>query len=151
MSKRKLVSFDWAMKRLLRSKANFEVLEGFLSELLKEEITILEVLESESNKDYQSDKFNRVDLKVETGTQELIIIEVQYDREFDYLQRMLFGVSKAITEHIVESDAYYEVGELDGIKKVAINLLDILDDEVISEKTGLSLEKIRQLRNKQTL
>ncbi len=33
-SPRKLISFDWAMKRLLRSKANFEILEGFLSELL---------------------------------------------------------------------------------------------------------------------
>ena len=43
---RKLISFDWAIKRILRSKANFEILEGFLSELLKEDITILEVLES---------------------------------------------------------------------------------------------------------
>jgi len=32
--KRKLISFDWAIKRILRSKANFEILEGFLSELL---------------------------------------------------------------------------------------------------------------------
>jgi len=46
---RKLISFDWAIKRILRSKANFEILEGFLSELLKEDITILEVLESESD------------------------------------------------------------------------------------------------------
>ncbi len=36
--KRKLITFDWAMKRLLRSKANFEILEGFLSELLGEDI-----------------------------------------------------------------------------------------------------------------
>ena len=50
VSERKIVSFDWAVKRLLRSKANFEVLEGFLSELLFDDITILEVLESESNK-----------------------------------------------------------------------------------------------------
>ena len=35
MSQRKLISFDWAMKKLLRSKANFDILEGFLSELLK--------------------------------------------------------------------------------------------------------------------
>nr|VFK41744.1 MAG: hypothetical protein BECKSD772F_GA0070984_11031 [Candidatus Kentron sp. SD]VFK47603.1 MAG: hypothetical protein BECKSD772E_GA0070983_10999 [Candidatus Kentron sp. SD]VFK80326.1 MAG: hypothetical protein BECKSD772D_GA0070982_11031 [Candidatus Kentron sp. SD] len=28
MIKRKLISFDWALKRLLRSKANYEVLEG---------------------------------------------------------------------------------------------------------------------------
>ncbi|WP_339136474.1 MAG: PD-(D/E)XK nuclease family transposase [Candidatus Electrothrix sp. GW3-4] len=61
---RKLISFDWAMKKLLRSKANFEILEGFLSELLKEDIHILDVLESESNKEEYHDKFNRVDLKV---------------------------------------------------------------------------------------
>ena len=48
---RKLISFDWAMKRLLRSKANYEVLEGFLSELLKDDLTIVEILESESNQE----------------------------------------------------------------------------------------------------
>ena len=37
--KRKLITFDWTIKRLLRSKANFGILEGFLSELLKEDIT----------------------------------------------------------------------------------------------------------------
>jgi hypothetical protein len=26
---RKLVSFDWAMKKILRQKANFVILEGF--------------------------------------------------------------------------------------------------------------------------
>ncbi|MEA2019774.1 MAG: PD-(D/E)XK nuclease family transposase, partial [Campylobacterota bacterium] len=61
---RKLISFDWAIKRVLRSKANFEILEGFLSELLKENIAILEVLESESNQDLKNDKFNRLDIKV---------------------------------------------------------------------------------------
>ena len=35
MTARSMISFDWAMKRLLRNKANFEVLEGFLSELLR--------------------------------------------------------------------------------------------------------------------
>ena len=52
MNKRRLISFDWALKRLLRSKANYEVLEGFLSELLKEDIRILEILEGESNRDH---------------------------------------------------------------------------------------------------
>ena len=44
MPKRKLISFDWAMKKLLRSKANFKILEGFLSELLKEDVRIQEIL-----------------------------------------------------------------------------------------------------------
>jgi predicted transposase/invertase (TIGR01784 family) len=96
-SPRKLITFDWAMKRLLRSKANFEILEGFLSELLSEEITILEILESESNKETKSDKFNRVDLKVKTGKGEIIIIEIQYERQFDFLERMLYGASRVIT------------------------------------------------------
>jgi hypothetical protein len=41
---RQLISFDWAIKKLLRSKANFGILAGFLSELLFTDITIIEVL-----------------------------------------------------------------------------------------------------------
>ena len=61
---RRLVSFDWAIKKLLRSKVNFGILEGFLSELLNSDIKILQVIESESDKETTNDKFNRVDLKV---------------------------------------------------------------------------------------
>jgi len=118
MSTRKLISFDWAMKRLLRSKANFAILEGFLSELLKEDIRILEILESESNKESKTDKFNRVDLKVINSTGEIIIIEVQYERQFDYLQRMLYGASRVITEHQQESEPYSSL-----IKVISVNIL----------------------------
>ena len=118
MSKRRFISFDWAMKKLLRSKANFEILEGFLSELLKDSIHILEILESESNKEDRRDKFNRVDLKVKNQKSEIIIIEVQYEREFDYLQRILYGTSKVITEHLHESDPYSEI-----VKAISVNIL----------------------------
>ena len=117
-SPRKLISFDWAMKRLLRSKANFEILEGFLSELLGEDIFILEILESESNKESKSDKFNRVDLKVKESKGEIIIIEVQFEREYDYLQRMLYGTSRVITEHQKEGEAYSKL-----IKVISVNIL----------------------------
>jgi predicted transposase/invertase (TIGR01784 family) len=106
---RKLISFDWAIKKILRSKANFEVLEGFLSELLFEEIKIMEILESESNKETKEDKFNRVDIKVKNSNEEIILIEIQYDRELDYLQRMLYATSKTIAEHIQEGKAYSEI------------------------------------------
>lgn len=118
MPTRKLVSFDWALKRLLRSKANFEVLEGFLSELLHDDITILDVLESESNQETVQDKYNRVDLKVRNQHQELIIIEMQYASEIDYLQRILYGTSKVIIEHMQESQPYQTV-----IKVISVNLL----------------------------
>lgn len=118
MSSRKLITFDWAMKRLLRSKANFEILEGFLSELLNEDIVILELLESESNKESKTDKFNRVDLKVKNRAGEIIIIEVQYEREFDYLQRMFYGTSRAITEHQQEGEPFSSL-----VKVISVNIL----------------------------
>ncbi len=97
---RKLISFDWAIKKILRSKANFGILEGFLSELLFTDITILDVLESESNQESEDNKFNRVDIKVTDSEKRILIIEIQYSRELDYLQRILFASSKTITEHL---------------------------------------------------
>ena len=115
---RKLITFDWAMKRLLRSKANFDILEGFLSELLDEDIVILEILESESNKESKAGKFNRVDIKVKNSAGEFIIIEVQYDRELDYLQRILYGTSRVITEQMQESKPFSKL-----VKVISVNIL----------------------------
>jgi predicted transposase/invertase (TIGR01784 family) len=106
---KKLVRFDWAMKKMLRHKANFDILEGFLSELLEEDIKIMQILESESNKETEDDKYNRVDILVENSKGELVIIEVQNSKEYDYFHRMLFGAAKAITEHIKEGQPYAEV------------------------------------------
>lgn len=60
------IRFDWAIKRLLRQKANFDVLEGFLTVFLNEKIRIVEILESEGNQQTADDKFNRVDIKAKT-------------------------------------------------------------------------------------
>ena len=107
-----LVRFDWAMKKLLRQKANFDILEGFLSELLKEKVRITRVLESESNKEAETDKYNRVDIFVENEKGELLIIEIQNTQEYDYFHRILYGVSKTITEHISQGDSYAKVKNL---------------------------------------
>ena len=104
-----LIHFDWAIKKLLRDKANFVVLEGFLTVVLNQQISILEILESESNQEEESDKFNKVDLLVSNQTGELIIIEVQNNQEYDYFQRMLYGTSKVITEHLNKKEKYSEV------------------------------------------
>lgn len=115
---RKLISFDWAIKRLLRSKANFGILEGFLSELLYEDIKIVEILESESNKETQEDKYNRVDIKVKNANDEIILVEIQYGRELDYMHRMVYGTSKVITEHMNEGDSYSKV-----VKVISVNII----------------------------
>ena len=106
---RKLVSFDWAMKKILRQKANFGILEGFLSELFRFDIKIEEILESEANQETKDDKFNRVDLLAKNENGELILIEVQYDSQQDYFHRMLYGSSKLICDYMEKSDEYEKV------------------------------------------
>ena len=59
------IRFDWAMKRLLRNKANHAVIEGLLESLLGRKYTIERFLESESNQETEEDKFNRVDILAE--------------------------------------------------------------------------------------
>ena len=117
-----LIRFDWAIKRLLRNKANFGILEGFLSELLDEDIKIQDILESESNKMSSSNKLNRVDLLVKNSKGELIIIEIQNDYQADYLLRMLFGTSKLIIENMDEGMPYSKVKKIISIHIVYFNL-----------------------------
>ncbi|MGL5981474.1 MAG: Rpn family recombination-promoting nuclease/putative transposase [Phocaeicola sp.] len=116
------IRFDWAMKRLLRNKASFVVLEGFLTTLLEENIKIERLLESEGNKEDERDKFNRVDLLAENSRGELIIVEIQNNRELDYFHRMLYGTSKAITEYIVEGQAYGVIRKVYSVNIVYFDL-----------------------------
>ena len=119
---RKLVSFDWAMKKILRQKANFGILEGFLTELLKFNVKIEEILESEANQETEDDKFNRVDLLAKNENNQLILIEVQHSSEIDYFHRMLFGVSKLITEYIQKGKGYTKVKKVYSINIVYFSL-----------------------------
>ena len=118
MEDSRIVRFDWAAKRILRQKANFDVLEGLVTVLLNEPVHIVELLESESNQNDATDKFNRVDIKAKNSKDEIIIVEIQLTRQLYYLERILYGVSKAITEHIVLGEKY------DQVKKIySINIL----------------------------
>jgi predicted transposase/invertase (TIGR01784 family) len=119
---KKLIRFDWAMKKLLRHKANFGILEGFLSELLRFDVTIESILESEGNKQDEYDKYNRVDILVKSQSNELLLVEIQNDSQIDYFQRMLFGVSKLITEYIKEGEPYGTIKKIYSINIVYFGL-----------------------------
>ena len=121
MSK-KLISFDWAIKRLLRNKANFVVLEGFLSELLFDNIKIEQILESESNQETEDGKYNRVDILTQNSKNELIIIEIQSTYEIDYFHRMAYGVSKSISENHRLGSKYKEIKKVISINIVYFDL-----------------------------
>ena len=122
MEKDKYIRFDWAMKRLLRDKANFGVLEGLLTTLLEEPVRIKKLLESESNQENEDNKQNRVDLLAENDKNELFLIEIQNNTEFAYFQRMLFGTSKLVTEYINRGQGYDHVRKIYSVNIVYFNL-----------------------------
>jgi len=119
---RQLVSFDWAMKRILREKTNFDILEGFLSELFGFDIKISQIIESEANQEDRENKFNRVDLLAKDDRDRLILIELQHDSENDYFHRMLYGTSKLISEYIKLGDSYKEVKKVYSVNIVYFGL-----------------------------
>lgn len=117
----KLVRFDWAIKNILRDKANYDVLEGFLTALLKEDIRILNILESESN-NQEGQKFNRVDLLVEDSKSRKIIIEIQNQRETDYIERILWGTSKTVVESVALGEEFEDIAKVISLSILYFNL-----------------------------
>lgn len=78
MEKNRYIRFDWAAKYMLRNKADFAIFEGLISVLVGEKVTIVELLESESNQEHRNDKFNRVDIKAKDSKGDVIIVEILY-------------------------------------------------------------------------
>ncbi len=119
---REIISFDYAMKYILRQRANFDILESFLEALLGYTVTIVEILESETDKDRNDAKLNRVDLiaKDDKGTQ--MVIEIQYNREDDYLERILWETSKIIADSLDTADPYGNITKVISISILYFNL-----------------------------
>lgn len=116
------IRFDWAMKRLLRNKANWGALEGFLTTLLKENITILNTLETERNMDDDICERFRVNLLVENSEGEHILVEIQNNNEYTYYQRILFGLSQKLTEYINRGEGYDKVRKVYSVNIVYFSL-----------------------------
>ncbi|MDI9357210.1 MAG: Rpn family recombination-promoting nuclease/putative transposase [Chitinophagaceae bacterium] len=123
MKAKRLIRFDWAMKTLLRDKANFDILEGFLSALLEDdEIKILSLLESEMNQVDENDKFTRVDLLVEDSSHRKIYIEIQNTREIDFLESLLYASSKIIVNHQKLGEDFSNISKVISISILYFNL-----------------------------
>jgi predicted transposase/invertase (TIGR01784 family) len=106
MAERQIISLDYAIKTILRDKANFDVLSGFLTELMGRNVAVLEVLESEGNKDDSQLKTNRVDLKAKIDNGDIAIFEIQFATQVDFFGKMLFDVSRAIVEQVPQGSRY---------------------------------------------
>jgi hypothetical protein len=134
-TERTLVSFDWALKHILRDKANFDVLEGFLSTLLNEEIRVLSLLESEANQQHDLDKYNRVDLLAVDANAQILIIELQYTWQPSYLKRLLYGTSKLVVENIKVGESFDHVRKVISISILYFPVSHEEDDYLYHGKT----------------
>jgi len=119
---RPLISFDYAAKTVLRNPANFGILSGFLSELLNKDVAVQEILESESLKDNAAEGINRVDMKVKIDNAEIVVVEIQFEHEADFVQKTLFGVSKAVTSQHVKGELFNDIKKVYSIDIVYFDL-----------------------------
>jgi predicted transposase/invertase (TIGR01784 family) len=117
-----LISFDYAIKYLLKDKGDYEIVEGFISALLISEgykpIKIRALLDGESNKESKHLKRSIADVIVEDEQGNNYIVEI--DRAYTdlFLQKAVFNTSRLIVDNLGANQDYLQ------IKKVFhINLL----------------------------
>jgi len=117
-----LISFDYAIKYLLKDKGDYEIVEGFISALLTSEgykpIKIRALLDGESNKESKHLKRSIADVIVEDEQGNNYIVEI--DRAYTdlFLQKAVFNTSRLIVDNLGANQDYLQ------IKKVFhINLL----------------------------
>ncbi len=116
------IRFDWAIKRMLRSNANFSILEGFLSELLCADITIESILENGTNKVSIDNNMNHLVVLVNNSKDESIIIEIQSNYSYDFMRRVLSSPSKLVVDNMAEGMLYSKIKKIISVNIVYFNL-----------------------------
>jgi predicted transposase/invertase (TIGR01784 family) len=124
--KQNLIRFNWALNHLLLNKANFDILEGFISVLLKENLSIITTGESEINKTMPQDKFNKVDILVHNEKNEIFIIELQISSEREYFYCPLHRLSKVVVKTLKSNDDY--LNKIKNIYHINIIYFDFAQD-----------------------
>ena len=117
-----LISFDYAIKYLLRNKSDYEIIEGFISSILATKgykpVKIISLLESESNKEEKKDRRSLADVIVEDEDKKKYIIEIERNVKLSFIEKACFNTSRIIVDSIKESADYSSI-----IKVFHISLL----------------------------
>ena len=108
-----LVSFDYAIKYLLKDKGDYGIVEGFISALLKtkgyKDIKIIALLESESNKEDSKSKRSLADLIVEDEDHHKYIIEIERNVKDSFIHKSLFNTSRLIVDNLAQREDYTQI------------------------------------------
>jgi predicted transposase/invertase (TIGR01784 family) len=121
-SHKPLISFDYAIKYLLRDKGEYGIVEGFISALLKTKgykgVKIVAVLESESNKEDKKSKRSLADVVVEDEDHNKYIVEIERHAKKSFVHKACFNTARLIVDNLAERQDYTKI-----VKILHISLL----------------------------
>ena len=110
MSDKPLISFDYAIKYLLKNKGDYDIVEGFISALLNIEgypsVKIKALLESESNKEAASLRKSVADLIVEDTNGKKYIVEIERAWTSNFIHKACFNSCRLIVDSISSGEDY---------------------------------------------
>ncbi len=108
-----LVSFDYAIKYLLKDKGDYSIVEGFISALLAtkgyKKVKIIALLESESNKEGGKSKRSLADLIVEDEDHHKYIIEIERNVKNSFIHKSCFNTSRLIVDNLAQREDYTQI------------------------------------------
>lgn len=110
MTDKPLISFDYAIKYLLRNKSDYDIIEGFISALFAAQgykpVKINAILDSESNKETSHLKKSIADLVVEDEDGNKYIVEIERAFTQNFMHKACFNSSRLIVDNIAGSQDY---------------------------------------------
>lgn len=113
MSDKPLISFDYAIKYILRSKENYDIIEGFLSALFAAQgygaVKINSLIESESNKEEKTLKHSIADMVVEDAEGSKYIVEIERSYARHFMHKACFNSSRLIVDSISGNQDYTSI------------------------------------------
>lgn len=110
MQDKLLISFDFAIKYLLRNKGDYDIVEGFISALLAMEgykpVKINALLESESNRESEALKRSIADLVVQDEEGNKYIVEIERSFTPSFMHKACFNTSRLVIDSISGNQDY---------------------------------------------
>ena len=110
MSGKTLISFDYAIKYLLRNKGDYDIIEGFISALFASKgykpVKINALLDAESNRESKHLKRSIADLVVEDADGNKYIVEIERSFTPNFMHKACFNTSRIIIDSISGNQDY---------------------------------------------
>ena len=110
MTEKPLISFDFAIKYLLKNKGDYDIIEGFISALLKSEgygpVKITALLDAESTKEERVLKHSIADVVVEDAAGHKYIVEVERAATASFIHKACFNSCRLIVDSISSGEDY---------------------------------------------